>query len=1057
MKRKRSVRFITKLIIICLLLGLWLPSFSNIVQAEEADYSLNIPVCGRQYVSYKNTTSTATNSGIMSFRTPSSSEVGNLHYIVVYQNVADYPADTISGGTDVITKLNKDEGYFSGTNIPLKDTESDWDKYKLRSYDTHFKGITFDDARLNWNFSENSVTNMMYVTTTKNNERIPIYFLAGYFSGNNRPLDKTVPRVTEQDVQNLNASLTNLYTLVTNIENGEVKIGGYYPEHADLLKNVACEAKQILLKETTAEYNSQYIFPTQENAWPAHWKNGQYRACLFQGMKKIIDGYINYVNTHKIKAPTITSAKINENNVIIDNTNLEIVLNGTADEYKDKTLDILKFTLPEGLKGSWDANASFSSENLYYNVMPYNENLGDSGLKNYSQLGIRYKVVFQKFYEPTINIDPTDLNGSDITVKSNTNASTKKTIYEISAALQSKEVTDANNRHYAFSHWEVDENNRNDLESDIRASDASVHLLHGSTSAKETFTMPSKDLTITAKYVPAYQIATESVGLQDGESFELKTSGLALRGWNVPERNIELFYYDRDIPSGYIVKDVQVTTVENQKVSTIPSSKANTNYIQFEMPSSDVKVTVTFEKDLDNTRQLVVGEPSGVLIEGKGGTATYELTTAGYSEDATFTAKESFSTGTAVSSPTDGLTLSLGDIASGKGTITVTVDPKIKAGEYYFCVTPSEGKLTAIGTITVLSADTKVLKIENASITLNENEAGEVKITGSSINLSAGVSIEAVETDQNGKIKSFGKTEGLTFDKAVRSNDAFTTTAHVSKTVANGEYYFIVKAVDQQDSVQSTVAKLTVTREKTETPDKPDNPEKETQKITVTSNASQGSIQIKVAGGSEELISGTGTVKAVEGDTVTVTAVPKDGYKLSVWKITQGMKDVSLSSGTLSDSSVSFVMPAASGSDTVTVGATFDKTSTEPVETSEPKITAFSVANVSGTIDQESGTITVVVPNGTDVTSLCPAIAMSGAGSVTPASGAVVNFTNSITYTVKSASGVQKSYVVTVKVQEASVSDTLWDKITSPEGDRSWWNKADSIKSHKKSKYPKYW
>lgn len=45
----------------------------------------------------------------------------------------------------------------------------------------------------------------------------------------------------------------------------------------------------------------------------------------------------------------------------------------------------------------------------------------------------------------------------------------------------------------------------------------------------------------------------------------------------------------------------------------------------------------------------------------------------------------------------------------------------------------------------------------------------------------------------------------------------------------------------------------------------------------MTSNASQGSIQIKVAGGSEELISGTGTVKAVEGDTVTVTAVPKDG------------------------------------------------------------------------------------------------------------------------------------------------------------------------------------
>ena len=107
--------------------------------------------------------------------------------------------------------------------------------------------------------------------------------------------------------------------------------------------------------------------------------------------------------------------------------------------------------------------------------------------------------------------------------------------------------------------------------------------------------------------------------------------------------------------------------------------------------------------------------------------------------------------------------------------------------------------------------------------------------------------------------------------------------------------------------------------------------------------------------------------------------------------------------------------------------------------------------------DQNSGTITVVVPNGTDVTSLCPAIATSDTDSVTPASGAAVDFTNAVTYTVKNASGAQKSYVVTVKVQEASVSDTLWDKITSPEGDRSWWKKADSIKSHKKNKYPKYW
>ena len=1060
MKRKRSVQMITKLIIICLFLGLWLPSFSSIVQAEEADYSLNVPAIGKYYVYYKDNSNT-TKSGKMTFRTAESKEVGNLHYIVLYQNAAKYPSTTKQnddGTASLVQVYDDDAGYFAGINIPLKDTESDWSKYLLNNkYDTHFNGITFEDARLNWNFSENPVSNRMYVTTV-NNKRIPIYFLAGYFSNSNyRPLSQTVPYVTEQDIENLNVSLEKLYTLVTDIENnGETKIGGYYPEHAELLKTVACEARQILLSESSVEYDSAYNFPTEENGWPERWKNGKYRACLFQGMKKIIDGYIDYVNTHKIKAPTITSAKINGKNVTIDNKNLEIIIDGTADEYKDKELSILEFELPEGLRGSWDADASFSTENLYYNVMPYNENLGDSDLDKYSNLGIKYKVVFQKFYKPTINVDPAGLNGADISIKSNTIASTKKTSYEISAALISENVTDSNNQHYAFSHWEVDEDNRDELESDIMTSDHSAHKLHGSTSVRESFTMPSKEVTITAKYEQAYRIETESAGLQDDETFELSTTDLALRGWNVPEKEIELYYYDSAVPSGYIVKDVQVITTEGKTVSTILSSKANTNFIHFYMPASDVKVTVTFEKDMDNTRQLVLGEPSGMLIEGLGGTATYELTTTGYSDNAVFTVQESFSTGTAVSSQTDGLTISLGDIISGKGIITVTVDPKVKVGEYYFCVTPSEGKLTAIGTITVLSADTKVLKVENTSITLKENEAGEVKIKGSGMNLSAGASVEAFETDQDGQIKYSGKTEGLTFDKAVLNNDAFSLTAYVSKTVAKGEYYFIVKA----DNEQSAVAKLTVDREKAETPDQPDQPdqpEKETQKITVTSNSGQGSIQVKVAGGSEELISGTGTVKAVEGDKVTVTAVPKDGYKLSVWKITQGMKDVALSSGSSSDSSVSFVMPAVSGTDTVTVGATFDKTSTDTIVTSEPKITAFSVVNVSGTIDQNSGTITIVVPNGTDVTSLCPAIATSDADSVTPASGAAVNFTNAVTYTVKNASGEQKSYVVTVKVQEASVSDTLWDKITSQEGDRSWWKKADSIKSHKKNKYPKYW
>lgn len=1063
---------ITKLLILSLMLGLILPSFTSQVYA--ADFLLDEYILNESnddwLVGYVNT-SNKTNSGRMVFYTGSSLEVGELKYIILYDNNANYTDDDHN-----YTYNATDEGYFGGIDIPLSPQESDWNKY-ISEYDEDraFTGFSFLQNRLEWNFSEKPASNRLYIITDASGQRIPVYFLGGYntgqsknwnYPGSGKPEKSKVPYVTSQDISNVNASLNQLYELVDTIENSTadntVEIGGYYPEQAELLKGVACDVKQILQRETSVTYDKNYLLSTDFDEWDAitdtknwkyYWQSGLYSKSMFQGMKTIIDGYIDYVNTHKISKPLIISAEIDKKSVRIDNTNHKIIINGSAEDYKDKSLEELKFKLPEGIRGSWDADSTFVSENLTYHVMPYNENLGTDKLEEYQNLGVDYTVEFEQFFEPVIEISPSGLTGADVTKTPNTDSSTKKTTYDITAMSRMESVTDADGNHYAFSHWEVDEDNRATLESAVRSSDASVRMLHGSTSIIERFVMPSRALTITAKYAPAYRINTENVGLGEGTTFELRTSGQALRGWNISDSDIELFYYDRDVPSGYIVKNIQVTDANEQVIKTIPEKRSDINYIRFKMPSSAAKVTVTFEKDLDDQRKLVIGKASDTLIAGKGGTVTYELTAEGYSEDATFTVVESYNTGIAKDPETEGLTVALGKVTDGKGTITVTVAPEVAADEYYFCVTPSEGKLLPVGTITVLPADTKMLKAEDASITLKENESGEVKIKGSSMNLSAGASVEAFETDQDGQIKYSGKTEGLTFDKAVLNNDAFTLTAHVSKTVAKGEYYFIVKA----DNEQSTVAKLTVDREKAETPDQPDQPEKETQKITVTSNASQGSIQIKVAGGSEELISGTGTVKAVEGDTVTVTAMPKDGYKLSVWKITQGMKDVALSSGSLSDTSVSFVMPAASGSDTVTVGATFDKTSADQVVTSDPKITAFSVANVSGTIDQNSGTITVVVPNGTDVTSLCPAIAISDADSVTPASGAVVDFTNAVTYTVKNASGVQKSYVVTVKVQEASVSDTLWDKITSPEGDRSWWKKADSIKSHKKNKYPKYW
>lgn len=1054
MKRKRSVRMITKLLILSLILGLCLPSFTDRVLAEgvDSDYSLNVGANEKNVntddtvfaVNFEGTNS-KTASGDMVFSAEDADFIGKCKYIVLYANEYAY---------------DDDSGFLSGIDIPLNKTEADYDGYIIsfgrrgsKTRDCRFKGITFEDKRLQWNFFDKAATNRKYIIVDGTNQRIPVYFLGAYNSADTRV---NMEKVSSSDVESVNNSMSALYSLVDEISNSNAQINDYYPEHAELLKEVSCEVRRILERQTSSQYDSTYLFPTTEGEWKTaaevnYWANGKYSKKMFLGVKEIIDGYVDYVNTHKIAEPVINSVKIDGVETSVNNETHEIIISGKAEDFTDRSLSELEIELPDGVVGSWGDSTSFSAENLAYHVWPYNENLGDTGKDKYKDLGQDYTVKFDagdQTYTPEVKIFPENLTGAKAEQQSYTDPKTKETTYTVTASSQTEEVTDQLGQHYAFSHWELDEANQ-ELESAVRYSDNVTRKVHNNTDIMQSFIMPSNPLTITAVYKPAYKITTENVGL-DKEEFELSASGAMLEGWNSEDSEIELYYYDRTVPRGYLVKEVHVNTNAGTPVESTLSSKRNINYIRFTMPSDDVKVTVTFEKDKDNERKLTLGEPSGTIIAGKGGTAIYELTAEGYSEDATFTVVESYNTGIAKDPVTEGLTVALGKVTAGKGTITVTVAPEVAADEYYFCVTPSQGKKTIVGTITVLPADIKMLKVENASIALKENESGEVKIKGSSLNLSAGASVEAFETNQDGQIKYSGKTEGLTFDKAVLNNDAFTLTAHVSKTVAKGEYYFIVKA----DNEQSAVAKLTVDREKAETPDQP---EKETQKITVTSNASQGSIQIKVAGGSEELISGTGTVKAVEGDTVTVTAMPKDGYKLSVWKITQGMKDVALSSGSLSDTSVSFVMPAASGSDTVTVGATFDKTSTDPVVTSEPKITAFSVANVSGTIDQNSGTITVVVPNGTDVTSLCPAIAISDADSVMPASGAAVDFTNAVTYTVKNASGVQKSYVVTVKVQEASVSDTLWDKITSPEGDRSWWKKADSIKNHKKNKYPKYW
>lgn len=112
---------------------------------------------------------------------------------------------------------------------------------------------------------------------------------------------------------------------------------------------------------------------------------------------------------------------------------------------------------------------------------------------------------------------------------------------------------------------------------------------------------------------------------------------------------------------------------------------------------------------------------------------------------------------------------------------------------------------------------------------------------------------------------------------------------------------------------------------------------------------------------------------------------------------------------------------------TYTVTASSGATKDYSVEVKEaPAITSFNFADLNpeviGLIDQSRFEISLVVPRGTDLTTLTPTIIHTGA-SVTPNSGVTQDFTDPITYTVSDDNGVSQSYTVTVSIAKKRTKD----------------------------------
>jgi hypothetical protein len=83
------------------------------------------------------------------------------------------------------------------------------------------------------------------------------------------------------------------------------------------------------------------------------------------------------------------------------------------------------------------------------------------------------------------------------------------------------------------------------------------------------------------------------------------------------------------------------------------------------------------------------------------------------------------------------------------------------------------------------------------------------------------------------------------------------------------------------------------------------------------------------------------------------------------------------------------------------------------------RLTGFS-PEITGGIVEDNHTITVVVPDGTDLTKLIPAIVVSSGATVLPKSGVVQDFTNPVTYTVTDIYGASQDYTVTVVTESNS-------------------------------------
>lgn len=209
--------------------------------------------------------------------------------------------------------------------------------------------------------------------------------------------------------------------------------------------------------------------------------------------------------------------------------------------------------------------------------------------------------------------------------------------------------------------------------------------------------------------------------------------------------------------------------------------------------------------------------------------------------------------------------------------------------------------------------------------------------------------------------------------------------------------------------------------------------------ITVTKITSEAQIyEINTA----NIVGGTVTASpnpAAADEDIKLTITPDKGMKLSPGSLSYTLQVAGAAPVSIDETTLTFAMPAGN----ININATFvsDGSGTSA---GSPQITSFMVNGVSAAINNESRIITIVLPYGTDLSSVAPVISGNNIKSISPASAQLVNLRSAKTYIVHGTDGTKVTYTVAAYVEEPTPAVQLWESLQDHiSSTANWWELAE--------------